>query len=528
MKTASRWKKATILLITAMLIFVFGCSNNGDTEAKSGNNQASKKLEKIRVSIWDRGNAPEGAKITDTILTKWINEQVASIGLEVEFVPLPRAEESAKLSTWMASGNAPDVILTYSVETFLKFASQGGLAELDESVEKYGQDIMVNNKLAMESAGTYDGKRYAVMSNRPSVGGSTMKIRADWLEKVGMDVPTTIDELYEVLKAFKEKNPGGVNQVIPYSIPSFDNMVHFGLSLGAGIDMAGPGTTLYMASGNIVDGHFVSQIALPEGREYFKFLHKLYKEGLLPKEFITDINGQQHTENVTSGLVGFLEDNNSVVGLEEKMKEVKGADWEVVPPFIAPDGKQQFNAGYPFGMFIMVPKTSEKKADAVVKYLNWMSNETVLTTLLNGFEGEHYSLKDGIRMPIDLDKNSKEINWYSADITIMSLGLKPYTPDQVKIQFADKGENFIKDVLEEREVKEKYAVYQPLFTNDRPWTKKNVTTMDTMLLQELSNVIIANDFDKAYDNMLGRWKQMGGETYDKEVTEGLKANGVIQ
>src|SRR5690606_26059363 len=99
------------------------------------------------------------------------------------------------------------------------------------------------------------------------------------------------------------------------------------------------------------------------------------KEGLLPKEFITDINGQQHTENVTSGRVGFLEDNDPAYSWDDKMKDVEGANWKTVPPLIAPDGQQQHNAGYPFGMFIMVPKTSEAKTDAVIKYLNWMSDE---------------------------------------------------------------------------------------------------------------------------------------------------------
>lgn len=544
-------KMITIFLIVAMVFAVVGCSNNNNNanndnanntnannDAASGQKDDSKneqqeepqEVETIRVSLWDRGNAPEGMKITDTIMTRWINEQMKPFGVEVEFVPLPRSEEAAKLNTWMASGTAPDVVLTYNPDTFLKFASQGGLASLDDSIEKYGQDILVNNKVAMESAGTFDGVRYAVMARKAKETGPVMKIRTDWLEKVGKDIPTTVDELYDVLKAFKEQDPGGVGKenVIPYSIPSLDNTIHFGVSMGMGIDMEGPGTTLYMASGNIVDGEFVSHVATEQGYEYFKFMNKLYKEGLIPKEFITDVNKQQFTEDYTSGKVGFFEDNQGAWNVDAKTEDVPGANWALVPPFIAPDGEQQMSIGFPFGMFIMVPKTSADKTDAVIKYLNWMSDEEVMVTLLSGFEGEHYTVEDGIRMPIDDEKNKREYFWYKDDIGIMSLGLPNYPSDVARIQYAENGEDFVNDVIEHREALHEYGVYQPFLTNERPWAEKNATTLDTMLIEELSKVIIADDFDKAYDQMLERWEAMGGRTYDQEVTEGLKILGRIK
>lgn len=542
MKTAS-WKKVVALMVAAMMIFVIGCSsnnsggNNGNATPpanSSGNNEDAPAEEEpeevvtIRVSLWDRGTAPEGQKITDTIMTRWINEQVKDLNIQVEFVPLPRAEEEEKLNTWMAAGSAPDVVLTYSPDVFVKFASQGGLAPLDESIEKFGQDIMVNNKVAMEGAGVYDGVRYAVMARKPNENGPAMKIRQDWLDAVGMEKPTTVDELYEVLKAFKEQNPGGVDNVVPWSVPSLDHLIHFGPSLGFGIDMAGPGTTLYMASGNIIDNKFVSHVATPEGREYFKWLNKLYKEELIPKEFITDVNNEKFTENITSGRSGFFEDNKGAWNWDTTMKDMEGVNWEFVPPLVAPDGEQQVSIGYPFGMFIMVPKTSADKTDAVVKYLDWMSDEEVSLTLQQGFEGEHYEVVDGIRMPIDVDKNKADYGWYAADIAIMSLGVPNYSSEVALVQYAPQGEDFAQDVVEHREAMKEHGVYQPLLTNERPWAEKNASTMDAMLLEELSKVIISGNFDADYDAMLSKWKQMGGETYDAEITEGLKVNGVIK
>ena len=538
------------LIIAALLVFVAaGCSGSSTpkTPASSNNGQKEQnnegqgkeenepqKIETIKVAIWERGNAPEGQKITDTVMSRWVNEQLAPLGVKVEYVPLPRSEESAKLSAWMASGTAPDVVLSYDINTFLKYASQGGLAPLDDAISKYGQDIMVNNKEAMEAVGTYDGVRYAVMARKPSVNGPTMSIRKDWLDKLQMEIPTTLDELYEVLKAFKEKDPGGVgkDKVIPYSMPAIgqaSTAFMYGTTFGAGMGNDGPASQIYFATGKIVDGEFKSGVVLPEGREHFRFMNKLYKEGLIPKEFITDVNSQKHTENVMAGYVGFMDANKQAYAFNEEM--VKGGiadvNWITLEPLKAPNGEQIINAGSPFGMFIMVPKTSIDKTEAVVKYLNWMSDPDVIVTLNDGFENEHYKVEDGIRILLDPEKKKNEISWYAPDLAIMSLGLPWYPTDLARIQYKDKGEQFVEGVIQYREIMTKYGVFQPTLTNERPWTEKNMSALEGMLYEELSKVIIAADFDAAYDTLMQKWEKLGGSKYDEEVTAGLKEIGKI-
>ncbi|MHA6483476.1 extracellular solute-binding protein [Paenibacillus sp. strain BS8-2] len=540
----------SVLLAVVMVFVISACSSNSNnassqseptssstaTNSGDGNKQTEKPVEMqtIKVSIWERGNAPEGQKITDTIMTRWINEQVAPLGIKVEYVPLPRSEESAKLSAWMASGTAPDVILTYDLNTFMKFASQGGLAPLNASIEKYGQDIMVHNKVAMEAVGTYDGQRYAVMAQKPNKSGPAMSIRKDWLDKLSLEVPTNLEELYTVLKAFKDKDPGGIGKenVIPYSIPAIGQGgkgFMYGTSFGSGVDNDGPATQLYLASGNIVDGQFKSIIETPEGRSHFEFMNKLYKEGLIPREFITDVNSQKHEENVLAGSVGFIDSNELAYNLDLKMIEkFPDVNWVTVEPFVSPDGQQITNVGAPYGMFIMVPKTSSEKSDAVIKYLNWMSDPEVQVTLMDGFEGEHYTMQQGVRVVTDAEKKKNDITWYSTDLEIMSLGLPWYPSDVALIQYQDKGETYAQKVVEYREIMSKYGTFQPTLTNERPFGEKNTSALETMLFEELSKVIIAKDFNAAYDSLLAEWEKMGGTTYDAEITEGLKAIGRIK
>lgn len=532
-------KLVTIFMALVLTFVMAGCSGGPSSGANEpdggGGTQAPAETVTIKVSIWDRGNAPEGQTLSDTLIGRWINEQVKDLNIQVEFVPLPRSEESAKLNTWMASGTAPDLVLTYDTNTFLRFAKQGGLAPLDESLEKYGDTLKEMNGLAMEYAGAIDGTRYAIMANRPNIEGPTLKIRKDWLDALGLPMPTTLDEFYEVLKAFKEQDPGNVGRenVIPFSIPAFGQSAQgflYAITLGAGVDLEGPQTQLYMSTGNIVDGEYKFVINTPEGRDAFAFMNKLYREGLIPKEFITDINSQKHTENLLAGYVGAVNSNQGDFSLVLQMQDqVEGVDWKFVPPFVAPDGEQLHNGGDPYGMYMMVPATSADKTDAVVKYLNWMADPDNLLVIYAGFEGEHYRIdENGTRQWIDIEKVRNEFSWYSNDMGIVSLGLPWYDYETTKNMYPDQPEGYGERIADYRKFMSDHAVFLPTLTNDRPWAEKNVAAMDALLYEEMSKVIIANDFDAAYDTMLQKWLAIGGEAYEAEITEGLKQIGRIK
>ena len=62
----------------------------------------------IKVMLWDRGDAPAGGTVENSKMTTWINEQIAPLGIQVEFVSTPRSGSEDKLSTWMGGSSAPD------------------------------------------------------------------------------------------------------------------------------------------------------------------------------------------------------------------------------------------------------------------------------------------------------------------------------------------------------------------------------------------------------------------------------------
>lgn len=139
---------------------------------------------------------------------------------------LPADDNLTKLNLIMASGNLPDIVSysnTDSKATFDKYAASGAIIPLDDLIDQYAPHIKAffekppydMPSLKADSKGA-DGKIYSLPSTTEIGTGEIYAIRQDWLDKVNMKVPETTDDLYKVLKAFKDNNLSGDGNTIPF------------------------------------------------------------------------------------------------------------------------------------------------------------------------------------------------------------------------------------------------------------------------------------------------------------------------
>ena len=151
------------------------------------------------------------------------------------------------------------------------------------------------------SYGQYMGKQFAVPGKRAFLGKYSSFIRTDWLEKLGMDVPQTTDELYEVLKAFKEQDPGQTGgKVIPFGMtiePAQYDPLIWSLS-------SRPRKNRSTRTQKLGANDYPT--LLPGFKDALQFFNKLYNEGLISRDFSLDEDKKQLTQDVTNGLTGFL------------------------------------------------------------------------------------------------------------------------------------------------------------------------------------------------------------------------------
>lgn len=374
-----------------------GTVSTGSTQSAGGDiaqTADSGKEETIKVMIWDRGTAAAGTTQEENPTVDWIREQVKeACNLNVEFVSVPRSGSDDKLNIMMSGGNAPDIVFTYDQNLFTNYATNGGLADLTEAYAANGVQIQeISGEI--QSMGQLDGKQYAIMKQREASGSRHMAyIRKDWLDRLGMEVPSTKEELFKCLYAFLEQNPGGVDKVVPWAMGGSTDTARFYLNfVGSYVDVLNEKDAFVYGG---ADGEYI--VFAPGAVDGIRKMNELYHDGIISKDFVTDTTIDLYQQDVTSGSAGFLlgdRTNPTFTNIPVLQAAVEGAELVPVNCFDLPDGSYRNPAEPLYGMFVMVPKTSEDKADAVIKYLNWMVNPDVAENL--SFTPEHRRTEEGI------------------------------------------------------------------------------------------------------------------------------------
>ncbi len=397
------------LVLTLIVAMVSGCaaktkntaapaeSTSGTSEGTSltDSEPTTEPAKPLTVEIFDRG-ATGASDPTNNYWTKWIQENaLKDLNLDVKFVSVPRSQEIDQLNVLMAAGTAPDICFTYDIGTIYNYYKNNGIADLTSNLEQYGSDLKTYLGDTILSMGQFNGKQYAIPAKRIVLGKYGTYIRKDWLDALNMPLPTTTEEYYQALKAFKEKNPGKVDHVIPLTATS-DVAWRCATILESFIEPNLSDETMYV---NCPMGSFT--LLLPGYTEGVRFLNKLYNEGLLDPQFALYKDDIQSDADTARGTVGsyihaYDQPLRSSPGIMDQLKtNVPTAEFVPIDTFKNADGKY-FKTNYsPNGINVIVPAAS-KNIDGAVKYLNWMSKQPIRYYLETGEEGVNYDIVDGL------------------------------------------------------------------------------------------------------------------------------------
>lgn len=315
-------------------------------------------------------------------------------GYKVQYDMLPQDNPQEKLNLLLASSEPYDAITTPGVSAYKAlysdYAKRGALVDLGPLIDKYGPNIKAAISQESLDAVKIDGKIYAIPSKSLSNVASSLMIREDWLDKLGLKMPTTTDELVAVLKAFKEQDPGGNKEKnIPFAIQGTGNVE---------VNLAGAfGLT---NTWNDVDGKLVPRAYDPGYKDYIVFMNDLFKQGLLDKEFAVNKDATL-SEKFTSGKVGVMPvDWSSVPSLADALaKNVPGAKMAYIPALKGPQGKMGLAMPTGFDRLTFIPKSSKHAEDAI-KWINAKLEPDTFRLMTIGEENKHYTFKDGAYAPI--------------------------------------------------------------------------------------------------------------------------------
>lgn len=312
-------------------------------------------------------------------------------GYKVQYDMLPQDNPAEKLNLLMASGEPYDIVTSYiDMALYSDYAQKGALVDLGPLIDQYGPNI--KNAISQQTmdALKVDGKLYGIPNALTYPVGMGILIRTDWLDKAGVQMPTTTDEFKAVLQAFKDKDPGGHgDQDVPFTLhggqPMIDNLV------GA-FGMPNPW--------NDVDGQLVPRLLDPSYADYIDYTSDLYKNGLIDKEFVVNKDATAK-EKFSSGKAGaILVHWADIPGISDALAKVDpNAKFAYVPPLKGPNGESGFGANAGFDRMSFIPKASKHPEDAI-KWINAALEPETFKEVAIGVEGTHYTVENGAYTPI--------------------------------------------------------------------------------------------------------------------------------
>ena len=351
-------KKILALLLAFVLVLgMTACSGNPDSGSTKGGDSTTPSGGSTQTQAPDYLNTDsqmpivkEGTDVTLSIMV--VNGPMYSnmssldevyfteayekkTGVKIEWIEVSSDAFADQLALKLTTGDLPDIILKGGVSNSsqLKYGEQGFFLNLMENdmLKNYAPNywaLCQEYPEILSASMMPDGSVYSLGMVRNSTGStiaSKLFFNQEWLNAVGKNVPTTADEFYDVLKAFKNDDPNGngiADEIGLYVKPDHLQYVTFGM-FGIGNRGSNNG---YIDYDEETDS--VRYFATSDGfRQWVEWATKLYKEGLLNKEYFdfTESNLGNYVNNDVCGVFAYT--NLCMLGqsTQEKFTYLDGA-----------------------------------------------------------------------------------------------------------------------------------------------------------------------------------------------------------
>ncbi|HZG87758.1 extracellular solute-binding protein [Paenibacillus sp.] len=368
--------------------------NSGGAAAPEGKKEETSN-KKIKLEIIEGGN---NLPSPDKDIIKQELDKALNIDLNLT-VYASGDDYKNQLNVRMASGNFPD-LFAVDRQQLVEFSKQGLLLDLTPYMDQLQQ---VQTFIGEDSVkkGMVDGKLFAI-SKSPQIPYNTFFIRKDWLDRLQLQVPTTIEELKAVSEAFTKNDPDGNGKKDTFGLTG-GRFGAFSPIFGA-FGVGDPGHFYEK------DGKVVNALYDPAMRDALAFIKTLIDGGSVDPELLANA-GLQHQEKAIKGQAGIIYIDWPNMTKEQFVEQIKtvnpNADWIQIEPPAGPAGANygSWDIGATPGRYA-IPKALEKdpeKLQRVFDLLNYISDPNGGSMLVQfGVEGVHYNLEGG--KPVMTDK----------------------------------------------------------------------------------------------------------------------------
>lgn len=558
-------KKCVAFGVTGIMLILAGCKSPAGF-VSNDNEEYNARMEEARTTPFgaypetieytlgkmtsvNNSNMPENDTYTDNAYTRYIKSVI-----NVQNVDVFEANDSqydTNVSMVISMGSLPDIMVVSSQDEVEQLVEAGLIEDLTES---YNNCISDRIRKMYESYGdslkdmvTYDGKIMALPETNITDGPNLVWLRKDWMDKLGLSEPHTIDDVVNIVKHFISEDPGN-NGVDASGKPN---------TVGLAVDTDVTGECGYSSEFllDIIfacfgaypkqwimndDGEIVYGSVTDEAKEALSYINNLYNQGVIDNDFLlrTSTNICELIEN---GLCGsffgpWWAPNNPLANAVSRNPD---ADWQ--PYLIATDsdGTTSYHSQNPCYKYVVVRKGYEHP-EIAAKMISVMFDKVRFDCTDSEEFKNYYQINvEPTARPLSINvdyNNALSICYRNIDAAIS--GRK--NPDSLELlerSFYDACSEYIKNA---NKTSTQWAAYMSRIKACSLIAQDNIKVVDSLYFKTTDTMkshwwrlkakekeaylkIISGEEDISYfDTFVKEWNEHGGQTITSEVSESMK------
>lgn len=558
-------KKCVAFGVTGIILILAGCKSPAGF-VSNDNEEYNARMEEARTTPFgaypetieytlgkmtsvNNSNMPENDTYTDNAYTRYIKSVI-----NVQNVDVFEANDSqydTNVSMVISMGSLPDIMVVSSQDEVEQLVEAGLIEDLTES---YNNCISDRIRKMYESYGdslkdmvTYDGKIMALPETNITDGPNLVWLRKDWMDKLGLSEPHTIDDVVNIVKHFISEDPGN-NGVDASGKPN---------TVGLAVDTDVTGECGYSSEFllDIIfacfgaypkqwimndDGEIVYGSVTDEAKEALLYINSLYNQGVIDNDFLlrTSTNICELIEN---GLCGsffgpWWAPNNPLANAVSRNPD---ADWQ--PYLIATDsdGTTSYHSQNPCYKYVVVRKGYEHP-EIAAKMISVMFDKVRFDCTDSEEFKNYYQINvEPTARPLSINvdyNNALSICYRNIDAAIS--GRK--NPDSLELlerSFYDACSEYIKNA---NKTSTQWAAYMSRIKACSLIAQDNIKVVDSLYFKTTDTMkshwwrlkakekeaylkIISGEEDISYfDTFVKEWNEQGGQTITSEVSESMK------
>ncbi|HWU47669.1 MAG TPA: extracellular solute-binding protein [Humibacter sp.] len=512
-RTMKRFMPIAAVTAAALALGVSGCTAGG-----GGDGAAKIKTLTVQAPFLSAdppaANNPVGTKL----------EKLLGVKLDVNWVP--NSSYGDKTNITLAGSDIPDVMVIQGKDPgFVKNANAGAFWDLTSYLKDYPN--LVSSSPTVQKAASVNGKVFGIYRPRDEMRSAVI-IRKDWLQKLGLSMPKTTDDLYNIAKAFTDDDPDGDGKKDTYGlvVPKWPGPIGSNSPWDAIETWFGAGNLWTKQAGKLVPSYTTSK-----WKDALDFERSMVKNGYVNPDYATLDSVEWNTPFI-SGKGGIIIDTYSrayqINGLLEKSDPKNYQKYVTVTGNLTgPDGRLHALPTAGYSGFLAIPKASvksEAQLKQVLSILNKLNTKQAQVLINNGIEGKNFTVVDGhsqaITPPTAESTDLTNTVASYAQLGIAVNGQKFYTakqPNDYDQQLWDSCQTIMKSDL-------KSAVFNPAAPYVSNTYVLKGATLDNIVTDARIKYIAGQIDASGLAAAIKQWKSSGGDAVITEINKLYKAD----